>query len=140
MLKKNNIKNLKKKAFGLAYATFIMVVIAVVGINTIQMVAETNSSTTKEHIKTQMNLYMDSTIEYSLLWLSQNQNFSQNKSTVTINYPSGYTFIVNTYPIVGINGANIPIESRGTVVIDIIGSYNDNEHAFSLSTRTVQKP
>lgn len=129
------IKN--KKGFALVYAILVMILVATVGMHTLYLINKTQSTAINEHIKTQMDLYMSSSIEYSLLWLSENQANSTGVNNLTINYPGNYVFNIRA---TAINvPANIP-ESQGTVILDITGSYNDNKHKFIVTKRTIQKP
>jgi len=132
------MKVLNKKGFGIIYAVIIILTIAMVSVSVLQDINRTSSVVTEEHIKTQMDLYSSSTIEYALLWLSQDQAFSNAPSkTLNITYPGNYKFKVIVTPL-NIPG-NVP-ESAGTVLLDITGEYTDNVHNIKTARRTIQKP
>lgn len=126
-----------RKGFALIYAVIMLILVGSVGMHTLYLINKTSSISIKEHIKTQMELYVSSTIEYTLLWLSENQTYSTNPQNLTITYPGNYTFNVLITPL---NIPNTIPESQGTVMLDITGQYNDNQHPFITTKRTIQKP
>lgn len=146
----NQKNNSLKKAFAIPYALFISFIIALVGVYTMELSTKTQSALVKENIKTQMNLYIDSTIEYALLKLSQEKTISASTTDIIdsyeIDYPNNFKFKVSVIPLYGINSGIIaspqeaPEESAGTVIIDIKGIYQDDIYPFSISLRTIQKP
>lgn len=127
----------KRKGFALLYAVFLMIIVATVGMHTLYLINSTTVNTSNEHIKTQINLYTSSTIEYTLLWMSENQSYSTSIQDLNISYPGGYKFQIHITPI------NVPAdipESKGIVLMDINGEYKDNINNIKISKRTIQKP
>jgi hypothetical protein len=129
------MKNKNKKGFALVYAVLLMILVASVGMHTLHLINNTTSAAIKEHIKVQMDLYMNSSIEYALLYLGEAK--LTGSKTITIKYPGNYEYKVTMTPL------NVPIdipESQGIVLMDLKGEYLDNNHKFTLAKRTIQKP
>ena len=133
------MKRKSKKGFAILYAVVLVVLIGMISVSMLSNINTTSNTTTEEHIRTQMDLYTSSTIEYALLWMSQNKNFSSGAmKTLNITYPGGnyqYTVLVRPLNI----PANIP-ESAGTVMLDVIGTYIDGTKTLRTEKRTIQKP
>jgi len=60
-----------RKAFGLVYAIMVLVLISTLGILSLEFATKSVKTISNEHIKIQLKLYMDSAIEYALLWMSE---------------------------------------------------------------------
>ena len=127
----------KRKGFALLYAVFLMIIVATIGMHTLFLINSTTVNTVNEHIKTQMNLYTSSSIEYTLLWMSENKTNSTTTQDLNISYPGGYNFTIHIKPIAV--PVNIP-ESQGIVLIDVKGEYSDKINHIITTKRTMQKP
>ncbi len=112
--------------FGVVYALIILVIIATIGIYTLELSARGVKSVSDEHIKIQQQLYMESAIEYALLWLSETKQRSHpvdfgeadGWSDLNISFENNrYRFWLRMYEMT----AEVP-ESNGTVQLDIRGS------------------
>lgn len=128
-----------KRGFAIIYAVVLVILIGMLSVSMLSNINNTTNLTTEEHIRTQMDLYTSSSIEYALLWMSQNKNFSSGAmKTLNITYPGGkysYTILMRPLSV----PANIP-ESAGTVMLDVIGTYTDGAKVMRTEKRTIQKP
>lgn len=137
----------RKKAFSIVYAIVIMVLIATIAAYTLSMSAQSAKTTTDEHIRIQMQLYMKSTIEYALLWLSGEKNertddisgsgCSTSSNMLQLNYDDQYFFNVR---ICQIEGAKSLLESNGTVMIDVNGTTALMDEPYHITKRLLVKP
>jgi len=132
-----------RKGFGVVYAIVILVLIGTVAIYTLELSSKSVKSVSDEHIKIQLQLYQNSAIEYALLWLSENQSRSNpgefglgNSSDLNITYDDRFMFQIKMYET---ESADIP-ESNGTVVMDIVGRFEDSTEPLVVAKRLVVKP
>lgn len=135
-----------RRAFGLNYAIFIMVVIAgmlALALNTGSMVQK---SVVDDFIRIQMELYKRSAIEHTLLYLSGDSNRSSKTNTLNVTYDGKYQFTVRITPITSLQnlpaGYVLPEDSNGTVMLDVAGVFNmpDAIEPFRITQRLLVKP
>ena len=132
-----------RRGFGIIYAIVILVLVATIGIYTLELSSRSVKSVSDEHIKIQMQLYMNSAVEYALLWLSESQQHSNPSdfglgdwSDLNISYENRYNFQLRMYE----THLNVP-ESNGTVLLDIVGRFDDpNAESIVVSKRLLVKP
>lgn len=134
-----------RRGFGLLYAIIILVLIATIGIYTLELSSRSVKSVSDEHIKIQMKLYMNSAVEYALLWLSEERRYSNPTdfgspdpwSDLNISYDNGrYAFQLRMYE----TNLDVP-ESNGTVLLDIVGRFDDTgAEPIVLAKRLLIKP
>ena len=107
-----------RKAFGLVYAIMVLVLISTLGILSLEFATKSVKTISNEHIKIQLKLYMDSAIEYALLWMSEDKDRSTggNYKDLNITYDNNYQIIMRINHIQD----SLPKESNGSVVIDML--------------------
>jgi hypothetical protein len=127
-----------RKAFGLVYAIMILVLISSIGILSLEFATKSVKTVSNEHIKIQLKLYMDSAIEYALLWMSTDKSKStgSNYKDLNITYDKYYKIIMRINHIQDY----LPKESNGSVMIDMIGKYSNQDINISMSRRICVKP
>ena len=127
-----------RKAFGLIYAIMVLVLISTLGILSLEFATKSVKTISNEHIKIQLKLYMDSAIEYALLWMSEDKDRStgSNYKDLNITYDNNYQIIMRINHIQD----SLPKESNGSVVIDMIGNYSNQDINISISKRLSVKP
>jgi hypothetical protein len=133
-----------RRGFGIVYAVIILVLIATIGIYTLELSSRSVKSVSDEHIKIQMRLYMNSAVEYALLWLSDNTQRSNPTdfggadpwSDLNITYENRYRFQLRMYE----THLDVP-ESNGTVMLDIVGRFDDTgAEPIVVTRRLIVKP
>lgn len=133
-----------RRGFGIVYAVIILVLIATIGIYTLELAGRSVKSVSDEHIKIQMQLYMNSAVEYALLWLSETKQRSNPTdfgsadpwSDLNITYENRYRFRLRMYE----TSLNVP-ESNGTVLLDVTGRFEDpGREPIVVAKRLVIKP
>jgi len=133
-----------RRGFGIIYAIVILVLIATIGIYTLELSSRSAKSVSDEHIKIQMQFYMNSAVEYALLWLSENPSRSNPGdfggadpwSDLNISYGNRYNFQLRMYE----THLDVP-ESNGSVMLDIVGRFNDTGFdPIVVSKRLILKP
>jgi len=124
-----------KKAFGIFYAIVILLLISSVGIFVLENVARDIKLASDEHIKTQLNFYINSSIEYALLWMSENKNRSSgaNYKDLEFLYDKFYKIDLRIYHIKDF----LPKESKGSVIIDIKARYDNGANETIVVTKRV---
>jgi len=127
-----------RKAFGLIYAIMVLVLISTLGILSLEFATKSVKTISNEHIKIQLKLYMDSAIEYALLWMSEDKDRStgSNYKDLNITYDNNYQIIMRINHIQDY----LPKESNGSVMIDMIGKYSNQDINISMSRRICVKP
>ena len=107
-----------RRSFSLAYAILIVVLISTVMVLSLQFSAKTVFVSSKENIKIQLKLYMDSAIEYTLLWMSKDKTRSQQDQNLSISYDdNNYTIYIQIHSIKD----PLPKETNGSVIVDVVG-------------------
>lgn len=116
---------MKKKAFGLPMAIFIMVLMATLGIYSFYITTQTVETVTDSDIANQLELYADSVAEINLLWLSADHERVKDTSTFEITFDDFYFFTVQNTPILetfkDINSTQV-VERNSSVIMDIVGT------------------
>ena len=128
-----------RKAFGVIFAVMILVMLSSLGIFMLEILAKNTKTLSDEHIKTQLKLYLDSSVEYALLWMSEDKNRSSNADYKDLNflYDNYYKITLRIYHIKDY----LPKETKGSVIIDVSGRYdNALNEPIVLTKRVVVKP
>ena len=126
-----------RRGFGVVYAVLILVIIATIAVYTLEMSSKNAKSASDEHLRMQLRLYMNSSVEYALLWMSANRSRSQNMQDLNITYDDLYHVRLHIEPV----GDILPPESNGSVILDALGYFGDEtQETVRMFNRTVLKP
>ncbi len=126
-----------RRGFGIVYALVILVLIATIAIYSLELSGSNAKSTSDEHVRMQLQLYMNSSVEYALLWMSADPARSQNPSDMNLSYDTLYRFSLHIEPVT----AYLPAESNGTVMLDVLGLFDDGVHEpLQVAKRLAVKP
>jgi hypothetical protein len=127
-----------RNAIGMYYAMIVMIIIAVIMTLSLSTGAMTTKSMTDEYVRLQMDLLMDSAIEYALLYISGDASRSITPNDVNISFDSRYHFRIHITPLSGDDGV---VESNGTVRLDILGNTTlPLDENYQISKRLLVKP
>jgi len=132
-----------RRGFGIVYAMVVLVLIATIGIYTLELSSRSVKSVSDEHIKIQLQLYMNSAVEYALLWLSEEKRRSKpsafgvgDHSDLNITYDTNYAIQIRAWE----THLDLP-ESNGTVLLDVIGTFdNTGLEPIVMTRRQIVKP
>jgi len=134
----------------MVYAIFVVLLLAGIAVYSLSISAQSTKVQTDEHARIQMGLYMDSAIELTLLWLSENQGRSWDNPAVAGDESSRFNIQFNNRGAsydVNVTCWKIPDtdnpENNGTVIMDLNGSTDDatlTGETLRMTRRTVQKP
>lgn len=137
MLKKSQKRRGWRRGVGLIYAIIVLLAIATITTYSLYNSSQIVKVTTDEHIRIQMDLYLRSAAEWTILWMQQDRDYSQKEQNVSLKIDS-YEFNISTMPITGSHSIE---ESNGTVLVDIIGRVNiDGMDNFRVTKRYLLKP
>ncbi len=133
---------MKKRAFGLVTAIFVMVIVGTIGIYSFYVVAQTARTVVNQDVNMKLKLYENSAEELNLLWLSGNPNRTQKGSELKITFENAYHFhIVNSLITTQeVNASGERQEMKATVLVDIVGRFESNDVNRARTKRTIARP
>lgn len=126
---------MKKSSFGILFAIFVLIIISIVSIYTLELSSIASKESVDDMLYIQADLYEQSAIEWAILQL-------QNGITPeTINFGDGYKY---SFIVTPIHGSDLVLESRGMVIIDVIGEVTilgtEPSKLIRTHKRVIQKP
>ena len=126
----------RRSGFALIYAIAVVVALASIATFALYTSSLTAKQVADEHIRIQLRLYMESALEYTLLWMSGDRNRSRRADTLDFLYDNDYDVNVSITPL----NLDFIAESNGTVLLDVVGQTTITGETIRITKRTVQKP
>lgn len=127
---------MKRRGFALIYAITVVVALASIASFALYTSSLTAKQVADEHIRIQLKLYMESALEYTLLWISGDQSRSQTPGSLGFTFDGDYDVNVSITPM----DLSHIAESNGTVLLDAVGRTTVTGETIRITKRTVQKP
>jgi len=122
---------MKRRAIGLPFAIFIMIILATLGIYSFYITSLTARSVLDKDLSHKMKLYTESAAELNILFLQGAQERTNEGSELEVTFENNrYRFIIKNTPI-----------GTGVVLMDIVGGfYLDGKQKRRVTLRDVAKP
>ncbi|MGP1561552.1 MAG: hypothetical protein ACTTIC_05625 [Helicobacteraceae bacterium] len=137
---------MKRKAIGLPFAIFIMVVLATIGVYSFYITSTTVRTVVEQDILNKMKLYASSAAELDILWLQGHKGRVENPSDFNVSFEENrYMFKLHNTPLRG-REKDLKSETsdlnKTVVLIDVVGVANKDlvGQERRIAFRLVAKP